>query len=75
MSGFTYRLYLENGEDIGSFATAVPDWSVGDEFFSGDHTRFRILNILPGEDLGSVEFSGAFVVTQAALAEPGLARR
>jgi hypothetical protein len=27
---------LENGEDIGSFATAVPDWSVRDEFFNSD---------------------------------------
>lgn len=68
MSGFTYRLYLENGEDIGSFATAVPDWSIGDEFFSGDHTRFRILNIVT--DLGSTEFSGAFVVTPTELGQP-----
>jgi hypothetical protein len=22
---FTFRLYLENGEDIGTFATAAPD--------------------------------------------------
>jgi hypothetical protein len=29
---FKYRLYLPDGEDIGSFATAVPDWRVGDEF-------------------------------------------
>ena len=31
MSGFTFRLFLESGEDIGSFATAVPNWKIGDE--------------------------------------------
>lgn len=61
---FTFRLYLENGEDVGAFSTAVPNWRVGDEFFSGDHTRFRILNIVDDEDLGSeAEFNGLFVVT------------
>lgn len=56
MSGFTYRLYLENGEDIGNFATAVPTWSTGDEFFNRDHNLFRIVNIVPELDDG--EFQG-----------------
>ena len=58
MSGFTYRLYLENGEDSGNFETAVPNWSIGMEFFSGDHTRFRIVNIVAQLDDG--EFNGLF---------------
>jgi hypothetical protein len=33
---FTYRLYLSNGEDVGTFATAAPDWRIGDEFRSSD---------------------------------------
>ena len=68
MSGFKFRLYLENGEDIGSFATAVPDWSVGDEFFNSDHNEFRILDI--ATDLGDGGFTGAFMVTPVELAEP-----
>ena len=56
MSGFNFRLYLENGEDIGNFATAVPDWSVGDEFFNRDHNEFRIRDIVT--DPGGEEFSG-----------------
>ena len=68
MSGFTYWLYLENGEDIGGFKTAVPNWSIGDEFFNGDHVHFRILNIVAGLDVGD-EFSGFFVVTPTAIAE------
>ena len=67
MAGFTFRLYLEDGNDIGTFATAVPDWSVGMEFFDSGHTEFRILNIVT--DLGDSEFSGAFVVTPTALCE------
>jgi hypothetical protein len=50
------RLYLENGEDIGNFATAVPNWSIGIEFFNRDHALFRIVNIVPELDEG--EFSG-----------------
>ena len=67
MSGFKFRLYLEDGNDIGSFETAVPDWSVGMEFFDRDHTEFRILNIVT--DLEGDEFNGAFVVTPTALCE------
>ena len=69
VSGFNFRLYLENGEDIGTFATAVPDWSVGDEFFDSAHNEFRILNIVTDEALGDGDFSGAFVVTPTALSE------
>ena len=66
---FTYRLYLPNGEDIGTFATAAPDWGIGDEFRTGGD-RFRIENILPGEELGSDEFHGLFVVAPLTVAEP-----
>lgn len=38
------------------------------EFISGDHTKFRIVNIVP--ELGDGEFQGVFVVTPVALAEP-----
>jgi hypothetical protein len=68
VSGFTYRLYLDSGDDIGNFTTAVPDWSIGDEFFNSDHNVFRIPHIVP--DLGDGEFAGAFVVVPLELAEP-----
>ena len=67
---FTFRLYLEDGEDVGSFATSEPSWQVGDEFRSGDGHRFRILNIVPQEDLGTGGFYGLWVVTPLELAEP-----
>jgi hypothetical protein len=70
VSGFNFRLYLENGEDIGSFATAVPDWSLGDEFFNSQHDVFRILSIATHEAFNSGGFSGAFVVVPVELAEP-----
>ena len=66
---FTYRLYLENGEDVGTFATAAPDWNVGDEFRTGDGNRFRIENIVPERDLPVDDFHGLFVVTPLELAE------
>lgn len=63
MAGFRYRLYLENGEGIGKFTTAAPVGSIGDAFYDGSHTRFRITNIVNGFDLGSGEYAGMFVVT------------
>lgn len=61
-------IYLENGEDVGTSATAVPDWSVGDVSFNNDHNEFRILDIVT--DLGEGEFSGAFIVTPLERAAP-----
>jgi hypothetical protein len=74
MAGFTYRLYLANGEDVGTFTTAVPDWRVGDEFISRDHVHCRILDMLDGDTLGDEsEFAGVWTVTPLQLPEPGLA--
>jgi len=45
---FRYLLHPPDSEDaIGEFTTAVPNWSVGDEFMTGDGQRFRILSMLP----------------------------
>src|SRR6266545_2593333 len=45
---FRYLLHPPDSEDaIGEFTTAVPNWSVGDEFMTGDERRFRILTMLP----------------------------
>ena len=69
MAGFTYRLYLEDGNDIGTITTAVPDWDIGMEFINGDHVTFEIVNVVP--ELGEGEFAGAFVVAPTKLAESG----
>ena len=53
MSGFNFRLYLDSGEDIGTFSTAVPDWKIGDEFYNRDHNQFRILDIVTDFRLSS----------------------
>jgi hypothetical protein len=67
---FKFRLYLENGEDVGKFETAVPDWRIGDDFRNGDGNRFEIVNIVPldGDDAGG--FYGLWTVTPLELAEP-----
>lgn len=70
MAGFTFRLYVENGEDVGSFTTAVPNWDLGMTFQTGQGVKYRIANIVP--ELGEKsEFDGVFVVTPLELAEPG----
>jgi hypothetical protein len=47
VSGFPYRLFSSDGDELGEFVTAVPDWKVGDECFSGGsgRERFRIVAI------------------------------
>ena len=70
MSGFRFRLYLQNGEDVGTFTTAVPDWKLGDVFLTGDGHRFRITNIVWNDGWETDDFHGAFVVTPVELAEP-----
>jgi hypothetical protein len=59
---FTYRLFLESGDDVGTFATAAPDWCVGDEFRTGDGNRFRIDNIVSDEEIVGSDYAGWFTV-------------
>jgi hypothetical protein len=46
VSGFRFRLYSDDWDELGEFETIVPNWSVGDEFTSGDGRRFRIVGIV-----------------------------
>ncbi len=36
-----------DGDDLGEFGTAVPDWRIGEAFQTRDGRRFRILEITP----------------------------
>jgi hypothetical protein len=63
LAGFRYALVLENGEpaDPAGFATALPDWKIGDEFLASSFERFRILAIEPEMD-DDAESHGYWVV-------------
>jgi hypothetical protein len=45
--GFRYVLNSPEGDDLGEFVTAVPDWRIGEAFHTADGRRFRILEIMP----------------------------
>ncbi len=49
---FRFALRLEDGGDAGdgTFATAAPDWKIGDEFWDREHRRWRLLRILEYPD-------------------------
>ena len=69
--GFTFKLHLPNGEDIGTFQTATPNWKIGDEFLGAGNVRFRIVDyvdpcLLPDDG----EIMGVWTVTPVELAEP-----
>jgi hypothetical protein len=43
VSGFGFRLYSADWDELGELETIVPNWSVGDTFTNGDGRRFRIV--------------------------------
>ena len=47
MIGFVFRLFSPDGDDLGTFQTAVPNWHPGEEFVTGDGRQFRIVAIVP----------------------------
>jgi hypothetical protein len=47
VTGFRFRLYSTEMDELGEFETIVPNWSAGDEVLMGDGRRFRILGIVP----------------------------
>lgn len=59
---YVYRLYLEDGSDVGTFKTIAWDWKEGDEFWDGQHRRWRIVRLAPAE---GAKFRGLFVVEPA----------
>lgn len=44
---FRYALQTVDGDDAGEFKVAVPNWSVGETFLTGDGRHLRIVKILP----------------------------
>jgi hypothetical protein len=46
VSGFRFRLYSDDWDELGEFETVVANWSTGDEFMTGDGRRFRIVGIV-----------------------------
>jgi hypothetical protein len=62
---FKFRLYLEDGEDVGVLTTAVPGpWDLGEEFEDGQRRRWRIVDAIDEESLEQVEgdFAGVWIV-------------
>lgn len=56
VAGFRFRLHDAEGDELGEFNTAVPNWSVGDTFTTGDRRKFRILKMAPIEDVDDAVF-------------------
>lgn len=59
MGGYVYRLFLEDGRDVGTFTTAAWDWSEGHTFFDGEHREWRTLGVAPA---AGADFKGLFTV-------------
>jgi len=69
MVAFHFRLFLPDGEDVGDFVTAAPDWSAGDEFFTGGRLRYRVRAVIPADDLDETDgniYQGVFEVEPVA---------
>jgi hypothetical protein len=66
MIGHRFRLYLDNGEDVGE---ATLDWNIG-ETFKTDGVRYEILDMLQVPEAMGSEYVGIWTVTSVELAEP-----
>jgi hypothetical protein len=64
----TVRLYLQNGEDVGTVAFATLDWRVGDTFKT-DGVRYETLDELDVPEAMDSEYIGIWTVTPVELAE------
>lgn len=40
MGGYVFRLFLEDGSDVGVFTTIAWSWKTGDVFFDGEHREW-----------------------------------
>jgi hypothetical protein len=65
VSGFRFRLYSTEMDELGEFETIVPNWAKGDEFLMGDGRRFRIVGIVPFPDDDDVPFNPFWKVEPA----------
>jgi hypothetical protein len=63
-SGYRFRLFSSDGDALGEFLTAAPDWHPGDEFFTAQRRRFRILAIVDVDEPNS-RYKGFFEVAPA----------
>lgn len=67
--GHRFRLYLENGEDVGEATFATLDWNVG-ETFKTDGVRYEILGVLQVPEVTGSEYVGIWTVTPLELDQP-----
>jgi hypothetical protein len=61
----SYRLIAVDGEDLGPFRAAVPDWTEGDRIFRGGAGDLVVVRLVTAEDGDDVD--GYLVVEPAAV--------
>jgi hypothetical protein len=66
-----YRLYTEDGEDMGDFETVEPTWHIGDQLFNRDRVRFEVVEVVSEDDFDSDVYHGLLIVTPIEVGEPG----
>jgi hypothetical protein len=47
--GFKFELKTVEGDDAGSFETAVPNWQTGDTLIAAGDVRYRVVSVTPGD--------------------------
>ena len=65
---FKFRLYLEDGQDVGDLVTSAPNWKPGDQLYDSAHTRYAVVDVVDLTDMVDASeetesFLGALVVT------------
>jgi hypothetical protein len=47
--GFKFELRTVDGDDAGSFETAVPNWQTGDTLIAAGNVRYRVVSVIPAD--------------------------
>lgn len=50
--GFKFELKTIDGDDAGSFETAVPNWKTGDTLIAAGNVRYLVVSVIPDPVIG-----------------------
>jgi len=59
---FLFRLVSPEGDDLGDYRTAVPDWLPGDRLYEKGWPKWRVRSVIPGRELPAEVYAGVLEV-------------
>jgi hypothetical protein len=61
---FLFRLCSPDGDDLGDYRSAVPDWLPGDQLYYRGWPKWRVRSVIPGGELPADHYAGILEVEE-----------